>query len=198
MAETKNIYQKLNEARFALKQRTIKGSGKNEYAGFTYLQLEDILPEITKIEHELGIMTTISFNTEVAVAKVVNCEKTDEYIEFTSPMSSASLKGCHEVQNLGAVETYLRRYLYMIVYEIVEQDVLDKTAGSSKTNKVLLCADCGKPIKPYKKMSAEQFSAYTTQTFGRPLCYECGVKTNEATKAKNITEAIKEETNAEN
>jgi hypothetical protein len=51
-------------------------------------------------------------------------------IEFTSPMSRAELKGCHEVQNLGAVQTYLRRYLWTTAMEIVEHDALDATTGS--------------------------------------------------------------------
>jgi len=40
------------------------------------------------------------------------------YIHINSPMSSAALKGCHEVQNLGAVQTYLRRYLWVTAMEI--------------------------------------------------------------------------------
>jgi hypothetical protein len=44
-------------------------------------------------------------------------------------MSSAALKGCHDVQNLGAVQTYLRRYLWTNAFEIVEHDALDATTG---------------------------------------------------------------------
>jgi hypothetical protein len=43
-------------------------------------------------------------------------------------MSEASLKGCHPVQNLGAVETYVRRYLWVTALEIVEHDGLDSSA----------------------------------------------------------------------
>jgi len=50
-------------------------------------------------------------------------------VMFTSPMSSAALKGCHDVQNLGAVQTYLRRYLWTNAFEIVEHDALDATMG---------------------------------------------------------------------
>jgi hypothetical protein len=156
--------------------------------------LTDILPLITAIEHDLKYMTAISFTEDEAVAKVINIENPEEIIEFTTPMSSASLKGCHEVQNLGAVETYLRRYLYMVIYEIVEQDVLDKAEPKSDP----ICAVCGKKIQPYKKMSAHQFAAYTQQQFGKPLCLECGTKENVKAKAKktdDITEAIKEENN---
>ena len=57
-------------------------------------------------------------------------------ITFTSPMSEANLKGCHAVQNLGAVETYIKRYLYQNCFEIVESDILDETMNpNEKTNK---------------------------------------------------------------
>jgi len=50
-------------------------------------------------------------------------------VVFTSPMGSANLKGCHMVQNIGAVETYQRRYLYTVAMAIVEHDALDATTG---------------------------------------------------------------------
>jgi hypothetical protein len=52
-------------------------------------------------------------------------------VTFTSPMGSAQLKGFHEVQNIGAVETYQRRYLYVTALAIVEHDALDATTGSA-------------------------------------------------------------------
>lgn len=58
------------------------------------------------------------------------------FVTFTSPMSSAALKGCHDVQNLGAVQTYLRRYLWTNAFEIVEHDALDATTGSQPVTKV--------------------------------------------------------------
>jgi hypothetical protein len=54
---------------------------------------------------------------------------------ITSPMSSAALKGCHEVQNLGAVQTYIRRYLWVTAMEIVEHDALDATTGAAEPEK---------------------------------------------------------------
>ena len=38
------------------------------------------------------------------------------------------LKGCHPIQNLGAVQTYIRRYLWVTAMEIVEHDALDSSA----------------------------------------------------------------------
>jgi hypothetical protein len=43
-------------------------------------------------------------------------------------MADANLKGCHPIQNLGAVETYTRRYLWVTAMEIVEHDALDSSA----------------------------------------------------------------------
>ena len=68
----------------------------------------------------------INFTNDLATLDFCDLEK-DEKVTFTSPMSSASLKGCHEVQNLGAVETYIKRYLYQNCFEIVEGDALDST-----------------------------------------------------------------------
>jgi hypothetical protein len=42
-------------------------------------------------------------------------------------MADAQLKGCHPIQNLGAVETYTRRYLWVTAMEIVEHDALDSS-----------------------------------------------------------------------
>ncbi|GAG65852.1 unnamed protein product, partial [marine sediment metagenome] len=51
---------------------------------------------------------------------------TKEYAQITAPMSSANLKGCHEVQNLGAVLSYTRRYLWMTLMEVQEGDPVEE------------------------------------------------------------------------
>lgn len=120
------IFEKLNEARLRFQNAGIQKSGKNAYAGYTYYELSDILPEVNKLANELKFCCVVNFEKEIARLDFCDLEK-DERITFTSPMSTASLKGCHEVQNLGAVETYIKRYLYQNCFEIVESDVLDET-----------------------------------------------------------------------
>ena len=71
----------------------------------------------------------------MAVLNIRAIDKPDETIQFLSPMSEASLKGCHAIQNLGAVQTYLRRYLWVNALEIVEHDALDATTGKDETPK---------------------------------------------------------------
>jgi hypothetical protein len=112
----------------------VKKSGKNSYAGYTYYELSDIIPAINKLADKLKFCCIINFTNDLAKLDFCDLEK-DERITFTSPMSSASLKGCHEVQNLGAVETYIKRYLYQNCFEIVEGDALDSTMNPAEDKK---------------------------------------------------------------
>lgn len=127
-----NVYQKLAQARLELKQKGLRQTGENTFAKYKYFELADFLPTITEIEHRIGLLSVVSFKKEEASLVVINTEKTDEQIKFESPTASADLKGCHEVQNLGAVETYVRRYLYNLAYEIVECDSLNATQGQER------------------------------------------------------------------
>lgn len=125
----KNIYTKMQEARIRLQATDLKKSGENKFSNYNYFELGDFLPDINKINQILGLYTEISFDNDFAVLKIINADNPEEVRIFTSPMRNATLKGCHEIQNLGAVETYQRRYLYVMAYEIVEADMLEAITG---------------------------------------------------------------------
>ena len=114
-----NVYQKLNLAREQFHSSKLKKSGHNKFANYYYFELGDFIIPALQIFKEVGLTSVITFGTEVAVMNIYNNEKPEEWITLNSPMSTASLKGCHEVQNLGAVQTYLRRYLWVAALEIV-------------------------------------------------------------------------------
>lgn len=122
-----NVYQKLNAARAKFHSIELKKSGHNKFAGYKYFELGDFIIPALEIFKEFGLTGIISFGKETADLRIVNNEKPEEVIVIESPMSSAALKGCHEVQNLGAVQTYLRRYLWVAALEIVEHDALDSS-----------------------------------------------------------------------
>jgi hypothetical protein len=127
-----NVYQKLNEAREQFHKAKLKKSGHNKFANYYYFELGDFVIPALEIFKQIGLTSIISFGKEEASMTIVNNDKPEDRIILTSPMSSAALKGCHEVQNLGAVQTYLRRYLWVAALEIVEHDALDGTVGSDK------------------------------------------------------------------
>lgn len=129
-----NVFEKLNKARVMFQEANVKKSGQNEYAGYTYFELNDILPICNKICNEIKAVCVLNFTETVATLQFIDCEKTDDVITFTSPMSEATLKGCHKVQNLGAVETYIKRYLYQNCFEIAENDALDSQSINQNQN----------------------------------------------------------------
>ena len=129
-----NVFEKLNKARVMFQETNVKKSGQNKYAGYTYFELNDILPICNKICNEIKAVCVLNFTESVATLQFIDCEKTDDVITFTSPMSEATLKGCHKVQNLGAVETYIKRYLYQNCFEIAENDALDSQPINNNQN----------------------------------------------------------------
>lgn len=122
------VYKKLVEARLRLQGMELSKSGHNKFAGYRYFELGDFLPAIQTIFKEVGLVDAISFTQDLATMVIYDIDDGSS-ITFTSPMGSAQLKGCHEVQNIGAVETYQRRYLYVTALAIVEHDALDATTG---------------------------------------------------------------------
>lgn len=127
-----NIYEKLQTIRCLLQKENFKKSGNNKFAGYEYFELGDFLPRINEAMLAHKITSNISFGTDLAILTIIDIDKPEDKITFTSPMSEAALRGCHPVQNLGAVQTYLRRYLYMTAFEIVEHDALDGTTGKEE------------------------------------------------------------------
>lgn len=119
--QTKNIYRKLQEARVKLKDENIKKSGKNTFTKVGYHTLQDILPPITKVCNEVGITPRITFTNEMATLTIYDWDS-DQTIEFTSPMVQQKDSKMNEIQILGSLETYQRRYLLIGAFSIVEED----------------------------------------------------------------------------
>ena len=122
-----SVFKKLNAARLELQSTALSKSGNNKFAGYKYFELGDFLPAIQTIFDKQGLCGVVSFGKEEATLTICDVDKPQDHIVIASPMSSAALKGCHEVQNLGAVQTYLRRYLWVTAMEIVEHDALDSS-----------------------------------------------------------------------
>lgn len=159
-----SVHKKLMQARIKLQNLEIKKSGENKFAGYKYMELGDFTPHIQSICAELGLCGTVSFTADLATLTIVDTDD-DSFVLFTSPMGSAALKGCHEVQNIGAVETYQRRYLWVAAMEIVEHDALDSSDGPE--------------LKPRKNAA----SALDTSPKARAERIRLGVASNDAAGA---------------
>ena len=123
------VHRKLMEARVRLQSTELKKSGLNKFAGYTYFELGDFIPAIQQIFYDIGLCGIVSFKSDYAELAIYDTED-GTMVMITSPMAEANLKGAHPIQNLGAMESYQRRYLWMTAMEIVEHDVIDSTAGA--------------------------------------------------------------------
>lgn len=120
-----NIYEKVLTITLKLQNENIKKTGYNKYAGYNYFELSDIVPVLNKLLLEYKVLMHISYYKEEAKMVLINAENPEESLEYTSPMADISLKGAHAIQNLGAQQTYLRRYFILTVFNVVENDYLD-------------------------------------------------------------------------
>ena len=121
---TKNVYQKLQEVRVALQGKNLKKSGKNQ--NISYYELSDFLPTLNILNNDIGLTTRFFIKEGTAILEIINCEKPEEVAKFTSPTVEVTLPRGQDIQGLGAKITYMRRYLLMIAFEIVESDYVDK------------------------------------------------------------------------
>jgi len=122
------VYAKLMSARARLRRTELKKSGHNKFAGYHYFELGDFLHPTLEIFDSLDLIGIVSFTKDEASLSIVDVDGGGEIV-ITSPFGSAALKGNHEIQNIGACQSYNRRYLWVTAMEIVEHDELDATTG---------------------------------------------------------------------
>lgn len=119
------IYELLQEVRYELSQTALTKSGKNKHLNFDYFELGDFVPKATELfnKYRLCPIFNIGYDgngIEIARLEIV---KGTEKIQFCVPTDNPS--NMSGIQALGAKITYLRRYLYMMALDIVENDVVD-------------------------------------------------------------------------
>jgi hypothetical protein len=132
-----NVFKKLQEARVRLHSTSLNKSGKNNFAKFNYFELADFIPTVTKIFNDLGLCGIVSFNSTDAYLTIYNVDgEKDDFITFTSPLVMASMDRVQPIQSLGATHTYLRRYLWLMAMEIVENDAVDASAPAETASPI--------------------------------------------------------------
>ena len=132
------------QARVKLQATEMKKSGLNKFAGYSYFELGDFIPHIQTIFNEIGLCGVVSFDAIQATLCITDTEDGSQIV-VTSPMAEANLKGAHPIQNLGAVLSYQRRYLWMAAMEIVEHDIIDAAPAAEPV------AESKPEPKPVKK-----------------------------------------------
>lgn len=119
------VLTKLAEARKMFAANPPKKTGHNDEKNYDFFQLEDIVPSKNDIFYSLKLLDLITFDKEKAYLQLTDMES-EESITFTSPMPN-NLKSIqpNEIQAIGSIETYQRRYLYITALDVIEADPVD-------------------------------------------------------------------------
>ena len=127
-----SIWKKIQIVKQKILEANLKKTGENKFSGFKYYELADFTPTIINLCNEVGLFTKFTFNNEMATLEIINSDKSEQKEIYTSPMRELQLKGCNDIQALGGVETYSRRYLYMSAFDIIENDMFDSITGKDE------------------------------------------------------------------
>lgn len=135
-----NIYQKLQKCRVELQAKGIKKTNYNEYGKYNYYDLGDFLPYINELCEKHQLSNIVIYGAEQAVLTIRNMENAEEKLDFPITMVITPLKGCSEMQSIGAAQTYAKKYLYFNAFEIAETDALDNGDAKVDEEKVFLAS----------------------------------------------------------
>lgn len=129
-----NIYAKLQKARKLLNDCDIQKSGKNAFGtGFKYFELKDFMPKVNEIFVELGLLGATDFSGEtMATLTIYDTDEPATELVFSCPKAEAGLRQGTPIQNVGAMQQYIRRYLWVQAMEITEDDQIDSLADDQK------------------------------------------------------------------
>lgn len=137
-----SMHTKLMRARIDFARADVKKAGVNRHIEFMYFTLPDIVPVVLELQSKYSFIINMRVDetplgNALFIADVVNLADTNDVISFTAPFvvpdSAISVKTGNPIttktQNVGSAITYMRRYLYMMIFDIVEMDFLDETSG---------------------------------------------------------------------
>ena len=89
--------------------------------------------EVTSTDESGHIIVTKTVEENFSYAEFAHLLVTDvesqETIEFTKETANCALSGAQPIQNLGSKSTYMKRYMYMDAFEIVENDEIEENTG---------------------------------------------------------------------
>lgn len=123
--------------RVDLQNAKLKKSGKNRYAGFEYFELADFLPKLNELMKDENINDRFSIENDEAILELKKGEEVQTYkmpfIMFDTPTNKNGQPSMQDIQYLGALNTYYKRYLYLNAFGITDGEVIDSLDNEELT-----------------------------------------------------------------
>lgn len=143
--EDKNLNESIIQIRVDLQNSKIKKSGKNKYAGFDYYELADFLPKLNELMLKYGVNDKFTIEEEKATLTLIKGDESQVYNipfeRFETPLvykkdkngsfikdkngELIQIPSMQDIQYLGALNTYYKRYLYLNAFGITDGEVID-------------------------------------------------------------------------
>lgn len=153
----KNLNESIIEIRVKLQNAKLKKSGKNKFAGFDYFELADFLPKLNELMLEEKINDRFYIKDGYAILEI---QKGDEiatyqmpFVLFETPLTFKKDKNgnllkdkngeyiqvasMQDIQYLGALNTYYKRYLYLNAFGITDGEIIDSMNNDDLQEKKL-------------------------------------------------------------
>ena len=145
-----SLLNKIERVKEELIQLKPKKSGKNNFQKYDYYQLGDFLPTVRSLLKKYGLASELTFSKHKGTLTIFDCE-TGMYRKWKIDIPDMKqTQPTKDMQTIGALQTYARRYLYLQALEIAEGDPID--AGDFEEPKpVPPKKQTKKPVKPEKK-----------------------------------------------
>jgi hypothetical protein len=137
------VFKKLQKARRMVLESGIEKTGHNKFSNYKYFELGDFIPVAHKIFDEVGLCGVVSFGDR-ATLTIFNADEPGA-VEFATPIVYAENAKGQAIQSLGSTHTYLRRYLWLLALELVENDVIDSLPQEEKPKAVEKVAEKPEP-----------------------------------------------------
>ena len=186
MEQKKSLNDSIISIRVKLQNAKLKKTGNNSFAGFDYFELSDFLPKLNELMLEEGVNDLFTIETdlnETMVAKLtlIKGDETQDYRMpfkiFDTPLTFKKDKkgeymkdregnyiqvpSMQDIQYLGALNTYYKRYLYLNAFGITDGDVIDAMDNTNIENR--------RKSKSDLKISEKQFEILSKVYTGENL-----------------------------
>lgn len=124
-----NLNESIISIRVKLQSSKLKQSGFNKFANFKYFELADFLPRLNELMLEEKVNDRFYIDNDCAVLELVKGDELNTYkvpfIMFPTPLNKNGQPSMQDIQYLGALNTYYKRYLYLNAFGITDGEVID-------------------------------------------------------------------------
>lgn len=133
-----NLNESIIKIRVELQNAKLKKSGKNKFAGFDYFELADFLPKLNELMLSEGLNDRFYIKDDLATLEIQKGGEINTYtmpfVMFETPTNRREdkitgevyeAKSMQDIQYLGALNTYYKRYLYLNAFGITDGEIID-------------------------------------------------------------------------